>query len=170
MSNQSGANFRFMKKRLLIFTVMLTAFLMAAFAGNESNTLIINQKSGGQIVLALEKKPVITFQGETLIITATGSSSYSISMADVQSYTFDDTSTGIASLKEDGNLPVIQNGHVIFQKMTQGQSVDVYSADGKMVSSVKVCENGSADLDLTTLPKGIIIIKSPYTQIKVNNK
>ena len=31
-------------------------------------------------------------------------------------------------------------------------------------------ENGSADLDLTTLPKGIVIIKSPYTQIKVNNK
>lgn len=149
---------------------MLTAFLMAAFAGNESNTLIINQKGGGQIVLALEKKPVITFQGETLIITATGSSSYSISMADVQSYTFDDTSTDIASLKENSNLPVIQNGHVIFQKMNQGQSVGVYSADGKMVSSVKVCDNGSADLDLSTLPKGIVIIKSPYTQIKVNNK
>ena len=159
-----------MKKRLFFLTVMLIAFLTATFAGNESNTLIINQKNGGKIVLALEKKPVITFQGETLMITATGSSSYSISMADVQSYTFDDTSTDIASLKVAGNLPVIRNGHVIFQKMNQGQTVDIYSVDGKMLSSIKVCDNGLADLDLSTLPKGVIIIKSPYTQIKVNNK
>ena len=159
-----------MKKKLIILTVMLTAFLSAAFAGNEDNVLIVTQKNGAQTVFAFEKKPVISYQGETMVITTTGSSSYSFPIADVKNYAFGNAATIIDSPKGDKTLPVLQNGHVRFQKMTDGQTVDVYSIDGRMVRSLKANDKGMVDIDLTSLPKGTLIIKSPATQIKVLNK
>ena len=159
-----------MKRILTILTVMLTAFFSTAFADNEADALIVTQKNGTQTVFAFEKKPVISFLSETMTITAIGSTSFSLPLADVKNYTFGNMATGIDNVAGDNVQAIIQNGVVKFQKLSAGQSVNVFSIDGKMVRSVKVDSNGSADLDLSTLPKGILVVKSPTTQIKFNNK
>ena len=46
----------------------------------------------------------------------------------------------------------------------------VYTTDGRMAGSYRIADNGSADIDLTTLGKGLYIVKTPKTSIKILNQ
>ena len=51
-----------------------------------------------------------------------------------------------------------------------GETVRVFTVDGKLVASQRINGEGTADIDLTTLGKGLYIVKSAKTSIKVMNK
>lgn len=53
--------------------------------------------------------------------------------------------------------------------LTPGSKVIVATADGKVILSQNVSENGKAEVDFTQLPAGILVLKTEKGAIKIKN-
>ena len=53
--------------------------------------------------------------------------------------------------------------------LTPGSKVIVATADGKVIMSQNVSENGKAEVDFTQLPAGILVLKTEKGAIKIKN-
>ena len=64
----------------------------------------------------------------------------------------------------------LEMGHLYITHALAGETVRVYTTDGKMVATYRITDNGNADIDLTTLSKGLYIVKMSKTSIKILNQ
>ena len=158
-----------MKKLKFVFMVLLVLLATSAKA-QDMQYLVLNLTDGSQTVIALADQPVITLQGEELKVTVAGEVKVQASLGDVVKYSFSETETPTVIqplLSEESRL---EPGHVYFANAKAGETVRVFTADGRLVSTQRISEDGTANIDLTTLAKGLLIIKSAKTSIKVMNK
>lgn len=151
-----------MKLRLL-FVVMFVATL-SAYA--DDACIVIKQKSGNETILELSANPIITFSGEDMVVTSS-LTTIAIPLADVDSYTAYDATTGIRPLTD---APQFANGHVLFSGLAKGSDVRIYTADGRLVSHQQADASGHAAVSLDSLPKGVYVIRTPDNSIKIINK
>ena len=151
-----------MKLPLLLILSLLSA--LSAYADDAS--VVIKQKSGGETVLQLANNPVITFSGEDMVVT-TDLTSISIPLADVDSYTFSDGTSGIKPVK---SAPQFADGHIILSGMAAGAEVSVYTPDGRLFSRQRADGSGRADISLASLPKGMYVVRTQDNSIKIINK
>ena len=130
--------------------------------------LVVNSKDGTKTTFALADKPKVSFvDGELSIVS--NSKKFAMNIADVKNYTFEEESTGIGKVIKNGNLK-FENGYVVFSGLTVGSKVSAYMQDGRMIKECTANANGTAFIDLSILPKGIIILHSGKTDIKVVNR
>ena len=150
-----------MKYRLTFFMFFLVAL---SYADNAK--IVIKQKSGNETVFELSTNPVITFLGEDMVIT-NDFTSISFPIEDIDSYTADNgTTTAIASTKEK---PMFENGRILFNGISKGTPISVYSLDGRLISK-QLSSADKAEVPLSSLPKGTYIISVENNKIKVINK
>jgi hypothetical protein len=70
---------------------------------------------------------------------------------------------------KDGNVKM-ENGCVVFSGLDAGSSVSVYLQDGRLIKESKVDAGGNVIVELSGLPKGVLIIHSNKTDIKIINR
>ena len=158
-----------MKKLKFLFMVLLVLLATSVKAQN-MQYLVFDLSDGSQTVIALADQPVITLQDGELKATVAGKVKFQASLGDVVKYSFSETETPTAIqplLNEESRL---EPGHVYFANATAGEIVRVFTADGRLVATQRISEDGTASIDLTALAKGLLIIKSSKTSIKVMNK
>jgi hypothetical protein len=151
-----------MKKQLLLFLLMLLPMLASA----DEAQIVIKQKSGNETILKLSTNPVITFEGENMVV-ASDVIQISIPMGDIDDYVVSDGTTAIEPV---ATQPLYSRGHVIFSGVAAGSSVYIHTLDGKVVGKQVADASGKADISLENLPKGAYIISSQSNSIKVVNK
>lgn len=150
-----------MKYRLTFFM-----FFFVALSYADDAKIVIKQKSGNETVFELSTNPVITFLGEDMVIT-NDFTSISFPIEDIDSYTADNgTTTAIASTKEK---PMFENGRILFNGISKGTPISVYSLDGRLISK-QLSSADKAEVPLSSLPKGTYIISVENNKIKVINK
>jgi len=157
-----------MKK--LKFYLMLMVMLMTTIAKAESVKYLVFNSGGEETVIALADNPVITISEGTLKVTAAGEEKLSADLTDGLTYHFTETApTGIQEVlnKEASHL---EQGHVYIAHAREGETVRVYTVDGKLIATQRISGEGTADIDLTALGKGLYIVKSAKTSIKVMNR
>ena len=152
-------NFHSMKFKLLLWLLVSSALTVCA------ESITIRHKGGNETVMELESHPVITFSGENMTVT-NDYTTLMIPIGDIEGYVVNNTS-GIHQIT-DG--PRYADRHILYNHMKEGASASVCTIDGKIVSQQKANAAGIIDIDLSSLPKGIYIIKSPMGNIKVINK
>lgn len=155
------------KKSLFVVLALLLGVSMGARA--DVVKYLVLSTTDGQQVIALADNPVMTVSGGVLKVSVGGVEKVSTSLANVREYTFQDQrATAISEILADGyNL---SEGHVFMSNVKVGETITVYGADSRRVSAQRVAADGRVDIDLTTLPKGVYIIKSPTASIKVLNE
>lgn len=148
--------------------LMLAAFPMIGVFADGVRFLTVNAKDGTKTEFALADEPKLSFaNGELNIVSS--SRTFSINLADVQNYAFTEESTGIAEvLKED--KVTLENGFVVLSCLSAGSKVVIYMQDGKMVKEHKTDDKGMAVVDLSVLPKGVLILQSNKRSIKIINR
>ena len=156
-----------MKKLKFLFTMLVLMVTVSASAEG-MQYVVFDLKDGTQTVIALQDKPVITCQGGELKVTVAGEEKVSAPLGDVAKYYFSDTPLGIFEIAEE--KPRIEMGHLYIAHAKAGDVVRVYTSDGRMAGTYRMADNGSADIDLTTLGKGLYIVKTPKTSIKILNQ
>ena len=156
-----------MKKLKFLFT-MLVLMATASASAEGMQYVVFDLKDGSQTAIALQDKPVITCQGGELKVSVAGQEKVSAPLGDVAKYYFSDTPLGIFEMTEE--KPRIEMGHLYIAQAKAGDVVRVYTTDGRMAGSYRIADNGSADIDLTTLGKGLYIVKTPKTSIKILNQ
>ena len=156
-----------MKKLKFLFTLLVLLVTTSASAEG-MKYVVFDLRDGTQTVIALQDKPIITCQSGELKVTVAGEEKVSASLGDVAKYYFSDTPSGIFEMTEE--KPRIEMGHLYVTRAKAGESVRVYTYDGRMVGSYRISADGNADIDLTTLGKGLYIVKTAKASIKILNK
>ena len=157
-----------MKK--LKFYLMLLVVLMATSAKAENVKYLVLNAGGEETVVALADDPVMTISEGMLKVTVGGEEVLSASLDNGLTYRFsEDAPTGIQEIQND-EAPRLERGHVYISNAQKGDVVRVFTMDGKLVNAQRIGEDGMADVDLTSLNKGLYIVKSAKTSIKVINK
>lgn len=151
-----------MKKQLLLLAMMLLP--LAAIADDAQ--IVIKQKGGNETALKLSTNPVITFEGENMVV-ASDVIQISIPLDDIDDYVVSDGTTAIEPVTAQ---PQYTRGHIIFSGMTAGSPVFIHTLDGKLVGKQAADASGKADVNMENLPKGAYIISSQNSSIKVVNK
>ena len=130
--------------------------------------LVVNAKDGTKTTFAMADEPkVFCKAGELNIVSK--SSTLSLSLADVKNYVFTEKSTGIIEVMNERGFK-LENGCVVMNGLSAGSIVSVYIHDGRLVKEYKADANGVAVMDLSVLPKGIVILHSNKTDIKITNR
>ena len=151
-----------MKKQILLFLLALLPMLAIA----DDAQIVIKQKGGNETVLKLSTNPVITFEGENMVV-ASDVIQISIPLNDIDDYVVSDGTTAIEPVTAQ---PQFTRGHVIFSGMAAGSPVYIHTLDGKLVAKQAADASGKADVSMENLPKGAYIITSQNNSIKVVNK
>ena len=157
-----------MKK--LKFYLMLLVVVMATSAKAESVKYLVFNSGGEETVIALADEPVITINEGVLKVTVAGEEKLSADLSEGLSYSFSETApTAIQEILTEESSR-LEQGHVYFAHAREGETIRVFTVDGRLVASQRISGEGVADIDLTTLGKGLYIVKSAKTSIKVVNK
>ncbi len=151
------------------FWKLLFMFFMFSLSVQAEDVLMIHFKTDGQMVFELEKKPVITFEGDNMFVKY-GTTNFSINIGDVTDCYFTANNFILEQHQKETTKPIITKDHVVFSKLPIGSCVYVYTIDGRLFCSYTVNNSGSVDVDITVFPKGIYILKSPLANIKISNR
>lgn len=131
--------------------------------------LVVYLKTGEQVSFILEKKPVISFSNDSLVIKS-DNSDYLASIDNIEKYSFKTITTGLDSVSIENKLPSFHHEHVIFENLEVGSKVSVYDISGRLKSAYIVDVTGVLDINLATLPKGHYILSGPAFSFKFSNR
>ena len=152
------------------FYLMLLVMMMATSAKAENVKYLVLNSGGEETVIALADKPVITINEGILKVTVEGVEKLSADLSQGLTYSFSETAPTAIQEVLDKESSRLEKGHVYIAHARAGESVRVFTVDGKQVASQRINSEGTADIDLTTFGKGLYIVKSAKTSIKVMNK
>lgn len=156
-------------KKIKIYLLLLV-MLVATGAKAENVKYLVLNSGGEETVIALADEPVMTINESTLKVTVAGVEEFSADLSEGLTYSFSETApTAIQAVLNEESSRLLQ-GHVYIANAHEGETVRVFTIDGKLVASQRISSEGTADIDLTALGKGLYIVKSSKTSIKIMNK
>ncbi|MBR2103148.1 MAG: hypothetical protein IJ928_10445 [Prevotella sp.] len=145
-------------------TLFLLLWLLPQALLAQVNAVVVHQTNGAQAMFFLADQPVITYSNNNLVITTTAKQ-MSVPVADIANVTLEEYSV---PTKIDG--VTIADGGILFRQLSAGSEVRVCTIDGKVVCTSRADDGGNVSLDLSAMPRGVLIISAPGSTIKVNNK
>ena len=157
-----------MRTKLIFIALILATLPLCEVLANGVRYLVVNAKDGTMTSFAFADEPKVSCKEGKLEIVSK-STTFSMSLTEVRNYAFSENLTGIAEVEKDRNLRM-ENGHVVFNGLPSGSKVSAYLQDGRLAKDFKTDANGTAVVDLSDLPKGIVILHSNKTDIKIINK
>jgi len=157
-----------MRTRHFIITMMFATLPFCKVLADDIRYLVVNAKDGTTASFALADEPIVSCKAGKLEIVSKVTT-FSLSLADVRNYAFSETLTGIAEVEKYRNL-MMENGHIVFHGLPSGSTVSAYMQDGRQAKTFIADEKGTAVVDLSGLPKGIVILHSNKTNIKIINR
>ena len=120
--------------------------------------LVLTQAGGEVGRFALADTPVITFADGNLVVTC-GEATLTVNMEGLKS-SFEDVSTAITA-------PSF--AHSTFEGLKAGDTVTIYTLDGKKIGTAQADGEGRAGVDLSPYGRGIYILRTPRMSIKIKN-
>ena len=133
----------------------------------QAEELVVFLKKVEQVTFAIDKKPVVTFENDSLIIISE-SNEFVVPIEDVESYKILNFTTSQDKIKEVISVPIIEEGHVYYKQLPAGSQIRIYDITGKKLRVYTADKIGNVDIDLSSLPKGIFVISSSISNIKVS--
>ena len=127
--------------------------------------LIIKQKTGNETILSLDTYPVITFEGDNLVVKK-DLTVFVIPLEDIDQYSVSDM-----SIIEDFSIhPHISSGHVEINDLPRNTKAYIYSSSGNVVRCMETDSRGTVDFDLAALPPDVYVVSAVKTRIKILRK
>lgn len=137
---------------------------------------VLTETNGTKTEFALESFPVITIEGNNLVITHNGNQ-LTTALTGVQDYHFIEkkVTTSISSVpsndpKNESNTPQFSFSNAEVSGLKAGARVAIYNLNGTQISSATADGEGRVALDLSSLPKGVYILRTPTKSFKFMNK
>ena len=162
-----------MKKKALIRALALLTLLLlpaqallARVAEENVTCMVLTLTDGTVNRFALTDTPMVTYEGENLVVS-TGDEQFTTALSGISQLTFEQVSTGISEMVEESPKPIFTPGQARFEGLKTHAAVSIYTIDGKMLSSMRASEEGIVNIDLSTLPQGVYILRTPNQNYKI---
>ena len=156
-----------MKTRLIALSLLLTLSITAMWAQNENQRLVVWLKGGQKVYHDLSDQPE-TFFSNGMLWLKTDKVSVNYPLTDVLRYTFEGAMTAIETPSvRPGEIRFSQNNNTMaFEGIPDGTILDIYSLDGKKISSVKAQSGQQTLISFANRPAGTYIVKMGDTSFK----
>lgn len=148
------------KKLFTICTALLLTWPCITKAQDATQRLVLWQKNGEKIFFELSEQPVTTFEDGKLVITTNNTTTYYL-IENVVRYTYEGAMTAI-------HTPILRPGEIIFRQnndkmvfdgLTDGTTINVYSIDGKVLFSQKAHKGETTVISFANHPTGTYLVK-----------
>lgn len=134
------------------------------------NVLVVQTRGGGETTFLLADKPEAKFEGNQLRVRSE-KADVSFNISDVLRFLYTKRSlVGIDDLEAQTDPTAIdyqQDGTLVISQLRAGAGVGVYGMDGKLVQQLKARHAGTYRLSLSSLPKGVYIVKADNITYKI---
>lgn len=134
--------------------------------------LVLTETNGAKTEFPLDSQPVVTFEQNNLVVTCNGKT-LSTALTDVLEYSFiqRNVTAGINNLPgKETATPSFSFHNAEVSGLKEGANVGIYGLNGRLISAVRADAVGHATLNLSSLPKGIYILRTPTRSFKFVNQ
>ena len=153
-----------MKKTLILMFLCLTSALSALAQG-----ITFHRSDGSQVYVAFADNPVLRFEGDKAIIT-TDKTTVEVALSQMETATVENSATPVEGIVS----PALADGSVEYSREAvtlsgalAGETLDIYSTDGRCVMHAEAGADGMATLSLAGLQPGAYIIKTKTENYKI---
>ena len=155
-----------MKRKILSVVGCLLLGVATAMA---SNVLVIHLTSGvTERFILLNEEPTINFSGNNNVVTtATTEHTYPMEAVNYFNYETSDA-TAIEGVTSNGMS--MQGDRIAFSGLPAGSAVFLYGAGGQLYMKTEADADGNAAIDLTSLMRGVYIVKANNVTTKITKK
>ena len=151
-----------MKKFLLSLTLMLAT--VAAWA--EDGFYVVTT-SGERTCYLFEDNPVLTFEGDNLVVTCLGDAViYRMSDLDRMQFVEEQPTTRITEVRNTELVRFVRDG-VELSGFAANTTVTIYNLQGQLVGTHSTDGSGSLNISLADREQGIYIIKANKSTLKI---
>lgn len=135
----------------MIKKTILSLLAVVSFTTVNADTkMVIHQKESSNIDVLLKTKPIVTYEGTDLVVTADGAT-LRYPLSSLEKITFDETTTAIKCMT------------IISQDAGQSK---VYDINGRLVMTV----DEGMGIETSSLPQGMYIVKNNKNSYKIQKK
>lgn len=162
-------------KRETILSLVLSALLClptAIHAADKVNILVVQTKSGDHQFVLSQDKPQVSFEGTSLKVTCDkASASATFQLADVIRFVYKSADpSGIDELTYPDAGLSYEDGTLVISQIKAGESVSIYSMDGRLQQQLKTTHSGTYRLSLASLPFGVYLVKTGTLTYKITKR
>lgn len=144
-------------KKSLLFIILMSVYCWV-MAQPKQTQLVIWSTNGTKVAYALNEKPKVTFEQETLVITVGGVKiNYDIVNLARFTYVASDN-TAIRDLKTDNPIFNFDGEQLIFPDLKTDDIVSIYTVGGSLVLRKKLNEGGKYGLSISSLASGTYMV------------
>ena len=155
-------------RRLLLILFFCSAYL-ANFA-QSINDVVVWKKNGDSFICSLAEKPKITYENNYYTIKSSENKT-EILFTDIWKVTFyKNESTKVQNELAEKSSLSFKGDDVSVKGAKPNELVALYSVSGKLIAKERVNSFGDATLSLSSLPNGIYIIKTSFSNFKITKK
>lgn len=145
-------------ERALLTLVVAFASLATFGASVASTHLIIHFTDGTKTGFVLADKPAVSFVDNNVRVRANHVDT-DFEVSTVEKFVFGDALASIETVApNEVRFTIPDADHVTVEGLKRGETVTVVSVEGRVVHAVRANADGSVQIELTQLPKGIYIV------------
>ena len=133
-------------------------------------TIVIKPYNSGQLRLLFSEEPVVTLSNGT--VTATyGSTTIEYTYDEIESITFEEPGTSVQAIDSENTQNIRFSGNkLLLQGFAADERIYICTCDG-IIALSSVCDTeGTANIDIATLSKGIYVASIGNCRIKIYRK
>lgn len=157
-----------MKKHIFAALIALALAPFASLKADTSYSLLVNTVDGNTVEYDFEYLPVATFEGDVMIITDDRSADIMrYEMDNVVNMTIKSASSGVDGVAVSDHIKVsAANGKITVSGLESYSKMVVYDAAGSAVASATADLNGTVELNIENLGKGVYVASMPNYSFK----
>lgn len=157
-----------MQKQFFSLLLLLSA-LTARAASDGINAMLLQGPSDYKFSILLDDQPVVTFSDDYLVVS-THMTRVSIPSHFVTKWTYvqDEEATGIGNASHFGSLLSFDGKHIGMTHLEPSTAVQVYTADGALVTSGTTDSRGNISLTVPERQGAVYVVKTSTVTFKVS--
>lgn len=149
--------------------ILFLGALVYSICADAQSALVVHQKTGEKVYYAMSEKPYFVYSDKGVTIK-TEKISVEYSFSKIAKLTFDDMANGIDDVSVSEANVNVSDESIIITGLSAKENVSVYSVNGSLVNAVDADANGTAILDASVLPSGMLVVKSKNVSFKYLKK
>ena len=151
--------------------VVITDMILDGTTNAGGQRLVLLKKDGTKSYYDLHEEPVTTFENGQLVLTTSKTTAY-FKLSEIVRYTFEGAYDEIGKAKVRAGETVYRQGKdaMSFEGLPKGTVVELYTADGRQLSSQKTSGDATTEVSLTDQPAGTYYVKIGDAQYKFEKR
>ena len=147
--------------------VVITNMVLDGTTNEGGQRMELLKKDGTKLYYDLHEEPVTTFSGGQLILTTSKTTAY-FQLSEIIRYTFEGAFDEIGKAKTRGGETVYHQTRdaMSFDGLPKGTLVELYTSDGRKLSSQQTSGDTTTEVSLADQPKGTYYVKIGDAQYK----